>query len=107
MKLMLTEKNSVRQILEGAAEWMDIDVVVRKIDEAGLFPQELTSSAVARLKRIYVRQALAGMKDKDGFPLYPSVRITDADGKKKRVYRQSTGSIKSITLEPRESDVSQ
>lgn len=88
MSITVIETNSVRQILDGANEWLEFDDVVRKMDEAGLFPQELASSAVASGKRIYVRRALARMKDKVGFPLYPSVRITDADGKKKRVYKQ-------------------
>ncbi len=36
MNIKLIETNSVREILDRATEWMDIDDVVRKMDEACL-----------------------------------------------------------------------
>ncbi|MEJ7593813.1 MAG: hypothetical protein WKF77_19920 [Planctomycetaceae bacterium] len=90
MNTICTEASSVRQMLDAAAGWHDIDELVSKMDEAGLFPPEVVLSAIGKAKKTYARRILSQMKDKDGFPLYPSVNVTDANGNKKRVYKQET-----------------
>ena len=90
MNTVCKEASSVRQMLDAAAGWHDIDELVSKMDEAGLFPPEVVSSALGKAKKTYARRILSQMKDKDGFPLYPSVNVTDADGEKQRIYKQET-----------------
>ncbi len=58
-------------------------------DEAGYWESDFESRALTNAKKMRIRKIISKVKDKDGFPLFPSVTILD-DGKKKRVYKQET-----------------
>jgi hypothetical protein len=44
--------------------------------------------AVSNAKKAQIRKVISKLKDKDGFPLFPSITIVDDEGKRKRVYKQ-------------------
>ncbi len=77
------------EILSSSNEWQTIDDLMAICDEAGYWESDFESRALTNAKKMRIRKIISKVKDKDGFPLFPSVTILD-DGKKKRVYKQET-----------------
>jgi len=78
------------EILSSSNEWQTIDDLMAICDEAGYWESDFESRALTNAKKMRIRKIISEVKDKDGFPLFPSVTILDDDGKKKRVYKQET-----------------
>jgi hypothetical protein len=79
---------SFSDILENSDGWHTIDELVSILDESGYWEDGFRAKALANAKKTHVRGMIRKLKDKDGFPLFPSVRITDAEGVTRRVYKQ-------------------
>ena len=80
----------LREILDRATSWQTIDDVVSMLDDVGFWDDGFARNAVSNAKKAYIRNLIRTLKDRDGFPLFPSVRMVDEDGNKRRVYKQET-----------------
>jgi hypothetical protein len=75
-------------ILESSDGWHTIDELVSILDDSGYWVDGFHAKALSNAKKAHVRSMIRRLKDKDGFPLFPSVRITDEEGGTRRVYKQ-------------------
>lgn len=78
----------VKEALSSASEWQTIDSLVAICDEAGCWQAGFAQRAITNAKKLQIRKVVSNLKDKDGFPLFPSITVLDDEGKRKRVYKQ-------------------
>ena len=78
----------VKEALSSSSEWQTIDGLVAICDEAGCWEVDFEQRAILNTKKARIRKVVSKFKDKDGFPLFPSITLVDDDGKKRRVYKQ-------------------
>ena len=76
------------EILTNSDEWQTIDDLVAICDQAGYWEVDFEYRALTNAKKMRIRKVISKLKDKDGFPHFPSVTILDDEGKRKRVYKQ-------------------
>ena len=84
------QRRGLSRFSPAPTEWQTIDDLMAICDEAGCWEFDFESRALTNAKKMRIRKIISRVKDKDGFPLFPSVTILDDDGKKKRVYKQET-----------------
>lgn len=71
--------------------WATIDVLKRRLDEAGFWDEDFLKSAIDEHKKAYIRRQIKTITDGEGWPLFANVLTVDAmTGVKEHVYKQET-----------------
>lgn len=69
-------------------QWSDINALVSRCDDAGVWTDEELDLATQAFKKDYVRRHIRSMKDESGWPLFASIKQKSAEGVLRRVYKQ-------------------
>lgn len=78
-------KARIASSVEGR-RFCEVNDIVKELRDKGVFDAEFAAEAILYLEKELVRQVMR-RKGEDGYPLFPSISITDAvSGKKRRVY---------------------
>lgn len=72
-----TTQQLVKEALSNTNEWQTIDGLVAICNEAGCWGTGFAQRAIANAKKSQIRKVVCRLKDKDGFPLFPSITIAD------------------------------
>jgi hypothetical protein len=70
--------------------WIAVEDLVERCDAIGFWSQDFADEAAREAKKARVRKLIRTLKDGHGWPQWASVQIIDADGRKRRVYKQET-----------------